>query len=91
MATAVEFTDGTLIQKGLTFESEVVVWVSPSTMDSADTVIIPTITGKTPYMISAWDGTTGDACTATISTQTVTVDAGGGTTDHVYILMFTYK
>ena len=95
MASAVTFTDGTVNQKGLTFENQTVVWISPivsgaGTMDSADTVIIPTITGKTPYMISAWDGTTGDACTATISTQTVTVDAAGGTTNHVYILTFTY-
>jgi hypothetical protein len=59
-------------------------------MDSGDTVVLPTITGKSPYMIAAWDGTGGDACTATISSQTVTVDAAGGTTNHVYILMFTY-
>ena len=90
MASAVLYSAGTQNQAGITFENKVNVWVSPSTMDSADTVIIPTVTGKTPYMISAWDGTTGDAVTATISTQTVTIDTGGSTTDHVYILMFTY-
>ena len=90
MGSAVTFVSGTLSQQGLTFENKVTVWTSPATMDSADTVIIPTVTGKTPYMISAWDGTTGDACTATISTQTVTIDAAGGTTDHVYTIMFTY-
>lgn len=90
MAAAVLYTAGTENMKGLTFNNQVCVWISPSTMDSADYVVIPTVTGKTPYMVSAWDGTTGDACTATISTQTVTVDAAGGTIDHVYILAFTY-
>jgi hypothetical protein len=87
---AVSYSAGTENMNGLTFSNPLCIWVSPATMDSADTVIIPTVTGKTPYMISAWDGTTGDACTATISSQTVTVDAAGATTDHVYILMFTY-
>jgi hypothetical protein len=87
---AVSFSAGTINANGLTFNNPFYIWVSPSTMDSADTVVIPTITGRTPYMIAAWDGSTGDAVTATISTQTVTVDAAGGTTDHVYILVFTY-
>lgn len=59
-------------------------------MDSGDTVVLPTIAGKVPVVVNAWDSTTGDAVTATISTQTVTLDAAGGTTDHVYLLYYSY-
>ena len=86
---AVTYTDGKA-RNMFSGETLLVVWSSPATMDSGDTVILPTITGKTPYILSAWDGTTGDACTATISTQTVTIDTAGSTTDHVYNILFTY-
>lgn len=87
---AVLYSAGTEISNGLTFSSKVCIWSSPSSMDSADTIVLPTVTGKSPYILSAWDGTSGDAITATISSQTVTLDAAGGTTDHVYNIMFTY-
>jgi len=88
---AVTYSDGLEVQNGLTKNRPVCIWTSPATMDSADTVDVPTITGRTVYMLAAWDGTTGDAVTATVSSQTITVDAAGGTTDHVYTLMFYYK
>lgn len=86
----ITFSDGT--KRSVTPQSEVMVhiWLSPSTADSADTVVLPTITGKTPYIISAFDNTTGDSVTASISTQTVTIDASGGTTNHSYVLVYTY-
>lgn len=86
----VAYTDGTERDSSLTQESAVVTWVSPSSMDSNDTVVLPTLTSRTPYVVSCWDNTTGDAVTASISSQTVTVDAAGGTTNHVYVLRYTY-
>jgi len=71
-------------------ENTIVYWESPSTMDSNDTVTVPTITGKSVRIISAWDHSTGDAITATVSTATITVDAAGATTDHIYGLLFHY-
>lgn len=87
---AVLHSAGTIKDDSLASEFVIRQWVSPSTMDSADTVVLPTITGKAPVVIQCWDTTTGDAVTATISTQTVTVDASGGTTDHVYVLYYSY-
>jgi len=86
---AVTYTDGT-IRENFAGEQKIVYWESPSTMDSADTVVVPTITGKSVRVISAWDHTTGDAITATVSTATITLDAGGSTTDHTYGLLFHY-
>lgn len=90
MASAITYTDGTNRDVTPTSEGMLKVWVSPATMDSADTVILPTVTGKTVRIISCWDNTTGDAATASISTQTVTIDVGGSTTDHVYVLTYMY-
>lgn len=87
---AVSFSAGT--NQDNTAVSEFVLrrWIGPSTMDSGDTVILPTIAGMSPVVIQCWDTTTGDAVTATVSSQTVTIDATGGTTDHVYVLYFSY-
>jgi hypothetical protein len=60
-------------------------------MDSADTVAVPTVTGKTVRVVSCLDVTTGDAVTATVSTFTVTIDAAGGTTNHPYTLTYYYE
>ena len=87
---AVTYSDGTIRDQSLTNDSGEVVWVSPSTMDSGDTVVLPTVTGRTPRVISCWDNTTGDAVTASVSTQTVTIDASGGTANHVYVLKYIY-
>ena len=87
---AITYTDGTERSVSPTMESELKVWVSPATADSADTVILPTITGRTATVLACHDNTTGDAVTASISTLTVTIDAAGGTTDHSYALMYTY-
>ena len=87
---AVAYSAGTSQDDTLVSEFALRRWISPSTMDSADTVILPTRTGKTPVVVQCWDTTTGDAVTATISTQTCTIDAAGGTTDHVYVLYYSY-
>lgn len=89
---AVTFTNGTKKNlNGPTSDIDTFLWVSPSTMDSADTVVLPTLTGRTPIIIGGcFDGTTGDLVTATLSTQTVTIDAAGGTTDHSYYLVYGY-
>ena len=88
---AITFTDGTKLNvNGATSEIDLLCWRSPSTADSADTVVLPTIAGMTPFVAWAWDLTTGDSATATLSTQTVTLDAAGGTTNHVYLLFYGY-
>lgn len=87
---AVSYSAGTEVENTLTATRQVKTWVSPSSMDSADTVVVPTITGKTVRVISCFDNTTGDAVTATVSSYTVTIDAAGGTTDHVYTLQYMY-
>lgn len=59
--------------------------ISPATMDSADTIdVAALLNGRTIRAASAWDSTTGDSVTCTLSTSTLTIDAAGGTTDHVY-------
>jgi len=90
MAAAVSYSDGTERDIG-NQESMVKVWVSPSTMDSADYVAVPTVTGATVRVISCRDATTGDDVTATVSSFTVTLDASGGTTDHSYVLTYMYQ
>ena len=87
---AVTYSDGTAINDSLTNERMIRTWISPSTMDSADTVIVPTVTGKTVRIIGCFDNTTGDSVTATVSSFTVTLDAAGGTTDHTYVLRYVY-
>jgi hypothetical protein len=71
-------------------ECEVYTWVSPSTMDSADKVTFPKITSKTLQLLSVRDNTTGDAVTGTGTTELITVDAAGGTTNHVYVITYAY-
>ena len=89
MAAEVTYTDGT--EKIITAtESMTRLWISPSTMDSADYFDVPTVTGATLVILSAWDNTTGITTTATVSTFTVTLDAAGGTTDHTYSVLYTY-
>lgn len=85
------FSAGTSVNQTLTSERTIKTWVSPATMDSADTVVLPTVTGKTLRILSAFDNTTGDAVTASVSSFTVTVDAAGGTTDHAYVLQYMYQ
>jgi hypothetical protein len=86
---AVTYSDGTEInQTG--GECMRKVWISPSTMDSNDTVVVPTVTGATVRVLSAFDNTTGDSVTASVSSYTITVDAAGGTTNHVYVIEYIY-
>ncbi len=61
--------------------------VSPSTMDSADTIDVSSILqGRTIVGVSAWDTDGEDSVTATSSSSVITVDAAGGTTDHTYVV-----
>jgi len=87
---AITYTDG--VERDIsTQECTMKVWLSPSTADSADTVIVPTITGSTLRVLECFDCTTGDSVTATVSTFTVTLDAGGADTDAVYALTYMYE
>jgi len=87
---AVTYTDGT--EKIISsVESMTRAWTSPDTMDSADTVVLPTVTGATLRVLSCFDNTTGDAVTASVSSYTVTIDSAGSTTDHEYVLTFMYE
>jgi hypothetical protein len=87
---AVTYSAGTEILEIYSGGNTLKTWISPSSMDSADTVAVPTITGKSVAVISCYDLTTGDAVTATVSSYTVTIDASGGTTNKVYQLTYAY-
>ena len=70
---------------------------TPATADSADTIDVSSVTvtgGETLVSIInvlASDTTTGDAITGTWSGTTITLDAAGGTTNHVYeVLVWGY-
>lgn len=73
------------VRRKFSGEFEDILLISPSTMDSADTIDISGLKqGRTLRDASAWDSTTGDSVTCTLSTDTLTLDASGGTTNHVY-------
>jgi len=91
MAAAVAYADGTERDLSLTAQNMVKIWVSPSTMDSNDTVVLPTVTGATVRVLACFDNTTGDSVTATVSSYTVTLDASGGGTDQVMVLTYMYQ
>lgn len=61
---------------------------TPADADSADTIDMTDSTNggfkRVLAVITALDTTTGDTVTATHDTTTITIDAAGGTTDHVY-------
>jgi len=88
---AVTYTDGVERDASLTNEMPLTVWISPSTMDSADTVAVPTLTGKTVRVVACRDVTTGDSVTATVAAFVVTLDAGGGSTNRSYVLTYIYE
>ena len=66
---------------------------TPATADSGDTIDISsaaatggnTLKSLTGILI-VFDTTTGDVVTGTWSGTTVTIDASGGTTNHVYVV-----
>lgn len=66
---------------------------TPSTADSNDTIDITDadVTGGETLssidFVICWDQTSGDIVTATQSSGVITIDAAGGTTNHVYALM----
>jgi len=91
MGAAVAYADGKERDMSLTSQNMIKIWISPSTMDSADTVVVPTVTGATLRVLACFDQDTGDSVTATISTFTVTIDAAGGDTDHTYVLTYMYQ
>jgi len=63
--------------------------ITPATADSADTVDLTNLKqGRTVSDVSAWDVTGEDSVTATVSSDVVTLDASGGTTDHTYHIHF---
>ena len=88
---AVLYADGKERNDSLTNESMEKIWISPATMDSADTVDVPTIAGRTVRIISAFDNSLGASVTATVSGQTITLDAAGGATDQVYVVKYFYE
>jgi hypothetical protein len=66
---------------------------TPATADSGDTIDVTsaTVTGgetlKYVDFVVCWDKTSGDIVTATDSSGVITIDAAGGTTDHIYCLL----
>ena len=72
---------------------KVLVIKTPATADSANTLDVSdsTVTGgetlKTVDFVMAFDQTDNDVVTATVSSTTITIDAGGMTTNHTYVLL----
>ena len=67
--------------------------ISPSTMDSADTIDVSAlVTDGQVLSVLGWDVEGGDSSTATYATGTgiITVDAAGGTTNHSYAIEIKY-
>jgi hypothetical protein len=66
---------------------------TPSTADSGDTVDVgdSSVTGgetlSSVDWVVAYDQTSGDVVTATVSGTVITIDAGGATTNHTYVLI----
>lgn len=87
--TAISYSAGSE-QRVSIGESLLIYWKSPSTADSTNTVVLPTLTGRSIVLWGCWDTTTGDAVTHTLSTATVLIDDAGGTTDHTYVLCWGY-
>ena len=58
-------------------------FITPSTADSGDTLDVSTIFSTINFLI-CWDSSDGDIVTATESSNVITIDAAGGTTDNVY-------
>jgi hypothetical protein len=58
------------------------------TGDSAYTHEVSNPYGGTVRVVSAFDNTTGDAVTATVSSNTITVDASGGNTGNTYTVQY---
>lgn len=89
---AVTLASGTVYKK-LEGEYTTVIWRSPSTMDSNDTVDVSSLVADGQVLdVRAWDVEGGDSATATYATGTglITVDAAGGTTNHTYAVKFSY-
>jgi len=71
-----------------------VVWQSPASMDSADTVDVSELVSDGQVLdVSGWDVESGDSVTATyaVGTGIITLDAAGGTTNHTYALSLKYR
>jgi len=88
MAAAISLADCTLHWNPAGDQVKI---VSPTTMDSADTIDISAIMkGRKVTRVYGWDTDTagGDEATATyvIATDVITVDAAGGTADHQYVI-----
>ena len=57
---------------------------TPATADSADTIDVSAYFSEIDFVM-CYDKESGDQVTATGDT-TITIDAAGGTTDHIYVL-----
>lgn len=60
---------------------------TPATADSADTVDVASYLTSIDMVVAAWDITSAVLATATVSGTVITLDAAGGTTDHVYAVL----
>lgn len=66
---------------------ETILITTPATADSADTIDLTDIMfSRSIRGLTAWDSTGADTvtCTLAVSTDVITLDAGGATTDHAY-------
>lgn len=61
-------------------------YITPATADANDTLDVST-EFSTIDMLYAFDKTTGDQVTATESSNVITIDAAGGTTNSTYTIL----
>ena len=78
-------TGSTLVDAVPNLGKKMIYVETPATADSADTVDVGALLVSVDLIV-AFDQTTGDVVTATVSGTVVTLDAAGGTTDHTYAL-----
>ena len=58
------------------------------TCDSGDTTDVDNSYGGTVRIVNAFDNDTGDSVSCTVSSNTLTIDNGGGDTDHTYVIKY---
>ena len=92
MAAAVSLDDCNVLHNHSGFHDVLI--ITPATMDANDTIDISALVqdGQLCGVDWAWAVDTGDAvtCTYAIGTGILTVDAGGGDTNHTYAIRLTF-
>ena len=75
------------VRRRFSGEFEDILILPPSSMDSGDTMDVSGLAqGRSLVDASAWDVTSEDSVTCTVSSNVATLDSGGGTSNHQYAI-----